>query len=221
MRTMAEFQVHVSQARHNESTARHLLNTEFFDWSITACFYAAIHVFEARLFIDSIDEDKRHSETSVPRNEAGEWKYTQHRWREIVFFDRYPSEAYKRFRSLKESSETARYLSHYVQTAPKFETVPAFTLFATKDAKFSIDTDLETIKEELRVGFVEFLYNLGMQDTDPIRSRILIHKILDDFGSKDGLLGQTADSLAKYLTRDEVGFLETHLKKKGFSLKKD
>ena len=56
---------------------------------------------------------KRHSETSIPLNDKGEWKYTPHRWRERLVQDHFSRSTWISFGNLREASELARYLSYY------------------------------------------------------------------------------------------------------------
>jgi len=221
---MAEFSIHMSQAKHNESLAEFLLDKPYFDWSITACFYAAIHFVEARLFCDSEDESNKHSETSIPIDDNGKFKYSSHTWRAIQISDRYSRDTWKAFRSLKEASETARYLSHYVdrKTANAvFEVTPSFNIFTKRNSEFSLNQDLASIKKELKLELLEFLFSLEMDKTDWVKAGLIKDKIIQNFITKEEIVGQTQSSLRRYLSREQVRFLEQHLNKKGLSLNQE
>lgn len=78
---MANYRVHLSQAKHNEDVARKLVNEPpNHDWGITAAFYSAIHYLECWLF----NRKEKHTETSIPVGEDGKFKYTPHAWREKI-----------------------------------------------------------------------------------------------------------------------------------------
>ena len=143
---MAEFFVHLSQARHNESLAEYLLDKPYYDWAITACFYSAIHYFEARLFIKYSENDKKHSETSIPLDEKGEWKYTPHRWRERLVHDNFSQSTWISFRNLREKSELARYLSYYPKRLKViFKDIPSYEIFQPRNAQHSVKKDLQVM----------------------------------------------------------------------------
>lgn len=221
---MAEFLVHVSQAYHNEKVGKFLLGEDksFYDWTITACFYSAIHFIEARLFCDSTDTKNRHSETSMPVENDGKFKYSPHSWRAKFVFENYSQNTWKSFRSLKEASETARYLSHYADKTPEsatFETVPSFNLFTIENAKFALEKDLASIKHELKISLIEFLFDLGLEKTDWLKSAVITPKIIRNFETGDKFLDETKDSLRRCLSKEEIEFIEQHLIKKGLSFK--
>lgn len=219
---MAEFSVHLSQANHNEGVAKFLLDKPFFDWSITACFYSAIHFFEARLFIDSADEDQKHSETSIPVDAAGRAEFSVHRWRERMVQDKFSRKAWISFRNLRESSEIARYLSYYPKTGGiAFQSAPSFSIFTVENAKFSLEKDLPNIKEELKISLSQFIYDLEMEKTDWLRGKLVSGKVLNNFMSKEALLSETKDSLRRCLTKEDIDFLDEHIRKKGLSLRED
>lgn len=219
---MADLSIHLLQAEHNEKLAQFLLDKPFFDWAITACFYAAIHLFEARLFFDSADVSNKHSESSIPVDANGEFKYSSHSWRAKQIFDHYSQKTWKAFRSLKEASETARYLSHYVDIKSKavaFERVPSFNIFKVENAKFALEKDLAEMKNELKISLLEFLQSLNMAAADPLRANLISDKLMRNFINREGLLNETKDSLRRCLSKEEVDFLIQHLSLKGLSLK--
>jgi len=220
---MGDFAVHVSQAKHNESLAEFLLDKPYFDWSITACFYSAIHYVEARLFIEFVESDKKHSETSIPVDDKGEWLVTPHRWRERLIQNHFSKSVWKSFRNIKEASELARYLSYFPNKQASFKDVPSFKLFEFENAQFSLDIDLENIKRDLRIELCEFLYSLEMEKTDPIRANLIINKILSNFSTKEEVLqlGKTSFKKQQYLNKEELIFLKQHLENKGLSLSSD
>jgi hypothetical protein len=83
---------HFSQAAHNESTALLLLQHRYFDWAITAFFYAALHLVEAILA-----QSGEHSRNHVARDST---------------IARHPAlrAIYGRYRYLETLSRDARYL---------------------------------------------------------------------------------------------------------------
>jgi len=218
---MAEFYVHISQANHNEGVAKFLLDKPFFDWSITACFYSAIHFFEARLFIDSADEDQKHSETSIPTDDTtGAAKYSAHRWRERMVQDKFSRKTWISFRNLREASEIARYLSYYPKTGGiVFKSAPAFSIFTIENAKFSLEKDLPNIKEELKIILSQFIYDLEMEKTDWLKGNLISGKLLNNFTSKENLMSETKDSLRRCLTKEDIEFLDENIRKKGLSFR--
>lgn len=221
---MAELSIHILQASHNEKLAEFLLDKPFFDWAITACFYSAIHLFEARLFFDSADIANKHSESSIPVDANGEFKYSSHSWRAKQIFNNYSQKAWKAFRSLKEASETARYLSHYIDMKNKtiaFEKAPSFSIFRVENAKFALEKDLSEVRSELKIDLLEFLHSLDMEATDLLRANLISGKLMRNFTHRENLLNETKDSLRKYLTKEDTGFLDEHIRKKGLSFRQD
>lgn len=217
---MAEFFVHLSQARHNESLAEYLLDKPYYDWAITACFYSAIHYFEARLFIEYSENDKKHSETSIPLGERGEWKYTPHRWRERLVHDNFSQSTWISFRNLREKSELARYLSYYPKRLKVvFKDIPSYEIFQPKNAQHSVKKDLQVIKKQLRVELGEFLYALEMEKSNWLEARLVIHKLLNNFSSKEEILEKEKAALRQFLSSREIGFFEQHLKLKGYEFR--
>lgn len=221
---MAEFQVHISQAQHNESLAQYLLSltkVQFHDWAITASFYSAIHYVEAR-FID--EADVNHSETSIPIGEDKKLEYTPHGWRQRVVRDRFTKRTWKAFRKLRETSEIARYLSYGRMGRLKgvtFERAPAVQIFQPKDAENLYNRDLQSIKEELRIELSEFLHELDMEKTDASMANLIIHTSLTHYSSKNDILQQTKSDLERFFSFEEIDFLEQHLRAKGFNLSRN
>lgn len=217
---MAEFFVHLSQARHNESLAEYLLDKPYYDWAITACFYSAIHYFEARLFIEYTENDKKHSETSIPLDDKGEWKYTPHRWRERLVHNHFSRSTWISFRNLREASELARYLSYYPKRLKVvFKEIPSYEIFQPKNAQHSVNKDLQIMKKDLRVELGEFLHGLEMEKSDWLKASLVIHKLLDNFSSKEEILQQGKAALRQFLSRGEIDFFEQHLRSKGYEFK--
>lgn len=149
---MADYTVHLSQAKHNEDVANRLVQEPpFHDWGITVAFYAAIHYLECWLF----NKPERHTETSIPRGPDGKLQFTPHAWREKLV-ERYLSKgAFKSYRKLRDSSETARYLSFYrigQERAGRWLNEPASDYFRPEDANDMVKKDLINIKNELRIS---------------------------------------------------------------------
>jgi hypothetical protein len=148
---MADYKIHLSQAKHNEEVALKLVKEPpYHDWGITAAFYSAIHYFECWLF----NREEKHTEISIPFGEDGKFLYTPHAWREKLV-ERYLSkEAFKSFRKLRDASETARYLSFYrVHTGktPSWLDRPAPEYFSQYDAKNLVEKSLKTFKIEIGI----------------------------------------------------------------------
>lgn len=148
---MADYNVHLSQAKHNEEVANKLVNEPpYHDWGITAGFYAAIHYLECWLF----DKKEKHTETSIPVDPDGKLLYTAHAWREQIIQKRLSKDAFKSFRKLRDASETARYLSLYrigAGRSPNWLDKPASDYFKPEDAKTLVEKDLNTFKNELGI----------------------------------------------------------------------
>ena len=148
---MADYSVHLSQAKHNEELAKKLvLESPFHDWGITAAFYASIHYIECWLFTRS----EKHTETSIPVGSDGRFKYSPHSWREKIAEKNFTEKAWKSFRKLRDASETARYLSLVriaPQQKPQWLGKPAPEHFSPDSAKRLVETDLSVIRNELKI----------------------------------------------------------------------
>jgi len=203
---MAEFKVHISQAKHNESLASFLIDIDksYNDWAITVCFYSAIHYFEARLFIMKAIINERHSDTSVPLDDEGKQKYSVHRWREELIQDNFPQDIWKSYRKLRLDSELARYLTY-----PPSETEqPSYRYFQPSHSKKSLK-NLENIKSGFNTELAEFLYDLGMDKSDQLQTIMIINKILGKLSTVQEVQDKTN---LGFLSRNELKFLEDHLK---------
>jgi len=148
---MADYFVHLSQAKHNEEVANHLVkNPPFHDWGITAAFYAAIHFLECWLF----NKPEKHTETSIPIGEDGRLQYTPHAWRERILERELSKKAFIGFRKLRDASETARYLSLYRVAPgrmPQWVDKPAPDYFKPEDARSMVEKDLTSLRNELGI----------------------------------------------------------------------
>jgi hypothetical protein len=146
---MADYSVHLSQAQHNEQLANKLIQEPpYHDWAITAAFYASIHYIECWLF----EQKEKHTETSIPVGDDGKFQYTPHAWREKIVERKLNKNAFKSFRKLRESSETARYLSLYRISSgitPKWLDKPASNYFSPKDASDIVNRDLAILRQEV------------------------------------------------------------------------
>jgi len=148
---MADYKVHLSQAKHNEEVALKLVKEPpYHDWGITAAFYSAIHYLECWLF----NRKEKHTEISIPVGEDGKFLYTPHAWREKLV-ERYLSkEAFKSFRKLRDASETARYLSLYrVHSGKALSWLdrPASEYFSQDAAENLVEKSLKTFKNEIGI----------------------------------------------------------------------
>lgn len=145
---MADYKVHISQARHNEETAIKLVQEpHHHDWGITATFYAAIHYFEYWLCINKIGKEQ-HTETSI-RIISDKGKPSLHNWRAILVRKNVPT-AYRNYRYLRNSSQIARYLT-IPGSASQWISVSAPEYFSLEKVKSMIANDLAILKKELRI----------------------------------------------------------------------
>lgn len=153
---MADYKVHLSQAKHNEEVARKLVKEPpYHDWGITAAFYSAIHYLECWLF----NREEKHTETSIPVGEDGRFLSTPHAWREKIVERDLRRRAFKSFRKLRDASETARYLSLYRVHRPSrvrprtrgWIDRPAPDYFNPEDARNLVEKSLENLKIELGI----------------------------------------------------------------------
>jgi len=148
---MADYRVHLSQARHNEEVARKLAREPpYHDWGITAGFYAAIHYLECWLF----NRKEKHTETSIPIGKDGRFLYTPHAWRERIVERNLSKKAFKSFRKLRDASETARYLSLYrvrPGMMPGWLDRPVPDYFSPENASNLVEKSLRNLKGELGI----------------------------------------------------------------------
>lgn len=106
---MTEYHVHLTQAQHNKSLADVLARRRpYHDWAITSAFYAAIHYFEGWL---SVNTPEQHTETSIPVDSDGNPRYSLHSWREELVRNNIDRTAFICYRTLRQASNTARYLT--------------------------------------------------------------------------------------------------------------
>lgn len=148
---MADYAVHLSQAKHNEEVANRLIkDPPYHDWGITAAFYAAIHYLESWLF----NRREKHTETSIPVGMDGKLQFTPHAWRERIVERNLNRSAFKSFRKLRDASETARYLSlHRIGPGrkPHWLGRPASQYFRPESAEFLVKEDLTRLRKELKI----------------------------------------------------------------------
>ncbi len=215
---MAEFSVHISQAQHNESLATHLLDKPYCDWIITACFYAAIHYFEARLFLEYANDSDKHTDTSVPVDEMGYLQYSPHAWRTDLVRRISSKQAWKDYRKLKTASELARYLASSPRTSNAFLTEPSYCHFSNEIAKQFVER-LQTLKDGFNIGIAELLHELDVgKRTNLLNAAFIINKVLTNFSSPEDVLQGGKQALLKYLSTSQIDVLQECLQAKGYDL---
>ncbi len=215
---MADFATHNDQAKHDEQLAAYLIDKveRFADWSIVACFYAAIHYFECRLSASFVEESSKHTETSMPVDSKGDPRMTAHQWRTKMIGDSYPQSTWKAFRKLRNSSETVRYLSHGIGTRTAFEAAPSAKLFNKSDAQQFLNRELQQLKRDFKVDLSEFVVALELSRSD-VQAQLLVGKLLDNFTSYAEFQASKVDDFRrKGFTRSDIELLNRHLLAHGF-----
>lgn len=152
---MAGSIVHLSQAKHNEEVATKLAqDPPYHDWGITAAFYAAIHYLEYWLFY----REEKHTETSIPLNADGQFKYTSHVWREKIAEKKLSKGGFINFRKLRNASQTARYLSisrYNPGKEPQWLNKQASDFFTPDDARNLVEKSLQPLKIEFGIKILK------------------------------------------------------------------
>jgi len=124
------------QAEHNQEFAKSLdqqQNLKFWDWLITAAFYAAVHYVEAFFFtVNAIG----HTEKAHSQNPH---KFRQHNVKEYLGID-----CWKSYRKLQDASYNVRYLA---LATSKHKLGTATSYYKRKDASTFLVVDLKKIQE--------------------------------------------------------------------------
>jgi hypothetical protein len=99
---MADLKAHLTQVAHNKAVLRRLDSARFPDWSITVCFYIAVHYVEAYFYQchttqHTFNHQKRRSELSKTLFQDFNFR--------------------RSYRDLEDLSRKARYLMHGGVTA--------------------------------------------------------------------------------------------------------
>ena len=106
---MATKQIHLDQARHNESLSKELLNTDYFDWSCVAAFYSALHYSEAYFKdkamgeFDNLEDLYKKTKNIVDMDEK-----SIHQFRGMLISKKLGVDAYTAYTHLKNTSEKIR-----------------------------------------------------------------------------------------------------------------
>ncbi|MBW1614814.1 MAG: hypothetical protein DRP15_03015 [Candidatus Aenigmatarchaeota archaeon] len=214
---MADYPIHIAQAEHNEEAAKKLaFDPPYHDWGITAAFYSAIHYFESWLFY----KGERHTETSIPSDEEGKLKFTAHGWREKIIVNKLTRAGFKAFRKLRDSSETARYLSLARLGTKSIEWLdrPASQYFKPQHAQKMVEKDLQTLKKELKIDLSKLLHSLKLQNKTP-NALLIIQQILSRFHSKESFLNASLNNLKRFMSEDTLSLLRNQLEQSKESVK--
>jgi hypothetical protein len=131
---MAPYQAHLDQARHNTELAQYLAQDMVYkDWVITAAFYAAVHYVEAAFAKRGWHGDQTGGESPHI------WRLNQLRQRK-----EYPTDCWKAYKSLYESSRKVRYLLLWQETSSV-----ANSYYSDDDVRQFLTEDLQTIQNSL------------------------------------------------------------------------
>lgn len=106
---MANYPIHLRQARHNEAFAAQLAADTalpFFDWLITVCFYAAVHYAEALFYFQP---GIVHTESACPAGEV------RHAYRARMLRQIAGHKCWHSYRKLLDASYNVRYLGLAMQ----------------------------------------------------------------------------------------------------------
>jgi hypothetical protein len=214
---MAGFLVHIAQAVHNEKLAEYLLDKPYHDWAITASFYAAIHYFEACLFIRRSDNSNRHSETCIPKDGEGKLKYGYHAWRAHLISELFSQQTWKAFRRLRNAGHEARYLAPFPErnaSTNAFLNQPAYENFEPETAKKLVNS-LEQLKRDLKVEMAELIHELELH-TELGADTLIVLPILLRFSSKGGFLHSGREALREALSDRQMAAVERCMESKGY-----
>jgi len=135
---MPDWRAHLAQATHNEQFAKNLIENDDgpHDWAVTVTFYAALHHFDCWLLKNG---------TNVLQ-EAKAKNRSPHVIRGQKARDKLPDAESAIYRTLRQNSELARYLTTNNQSSSlvSLPSPPAQYFTQTKAARFF--ADLETLK---------------------------------------------------------------------------
>ncbi len=209
---MADCLIHILQAEHNEKAANKLaFSPPYHDWGITATFYSAIHYFESWIFYTIY----RHTETSIPIDNEGKRKYSLHRWREEIAFDKLTRKDWDILRKLRITSGIARYLNLGTKNI-NWLNEPAFQHFKPQDTQKMVKKDLQILKKELKIDLVKLLHSLQLEKKISISiARLVISQILDKFQSKEEFLSASRMDLKQFLKEGTLSLVEKELETQG------
>jgi hypothetical protein len=98
---MPEYNDHIQQAKSNLSflEAINTNNPEFWDWKVTVCFYATVHLVNGHIITTANLHYRTHSEVEQALNFANE-----------LSISKVPMDVFLSYRSLKGLSRRSRYL---------------------------------------------------------------------------------------------------------------
>jgi hypothetical protein len=206
---MADFSVHVAQAKHNEQVAGHLLKTVgYHDWAVTACFYAAIHFVEARCWYII---DIKHTDITIPVDGAGKLQYSPHAWRQQLIRDRFTEVVWRSYRKLQTNSEAVRYLATRggpgPGPGPVFLNAPATDYISQQDVRKLVEKELQNIKIGLKIELAEFLHPLQVENegrSEALLANQVFIKLLGNYNSKNEVLALSEIELKRVLSIQET-----------------
>ena len=139
---MADQNIHLKQAEHNQKVAKKLAKDNVRDWSVTCAFYAALHYFEASFIGNSKvgHTEAKYNSLSLSMPDAIKGK-SLHSFRDLLVSQSFPKVRAK-FVHLRNMSEAARYLE-------KSNNKCGYDFISEENAKKALQ-DLEEIKSETK-----------------------------------------------------------------------
>lgn len=139
---MSSKKTHLDQAEHNAKVANSLVDGEYYDWSCTCAFYAAIHFVEAKFadIPEILHTDKVYEDNKDKFKDEGGGK-SIHWYREFLVGQKLPNTVRLAYGHLKATSEMCRYL--------RGQDKKACDLISKEDAKKLVREKLTTVKTQL------------------------------------------------------------------------
>lgn len=134
--------IHLDQASHNEKAANSLVNGDYYDWSCTCAFYAALHYVEAKFAdIPEIQHTDKVYEENKEKLKNEDTIKSVHWYREVLIGKRFSSAVRLAYSHLQATSEICRYLRGNDKTACE--------VISQETAKKLVKEKLPTIKNAL------------------------------------------------------------------------
>lgn len=139
---MSSKKTYLDQAGHNEKAANSLVNSDYYDWSCTCAFYAALHYVEAK-FVDipEIQHTDKVYEDNKDKFKDENLPKSVHGYREFLVGKKFSSGVRLAYGHLQATSEICRYLRGHDKKA--------CDIFSRDTARRLVQEKLVTIKKEL------------------------------------------------------------------------